>query len=139
MIRIDLLGLLAMITTRIDQNCSELIRIDLLEFSQTRLLASLPCWQARAGWTGNQKAKVDIIFSSAAAHSLLYENFIFMLTIYFVVYCTHSSVISSQMLRLVLTFTSCMFSLLTVYLVALSHAPTSPCITLQLPFQYIWA
>ena len=46
----------------------EIISSILLEFSQTRLPASLPCWQARAGWTGNQKAKVDIIFSSAAAH-----------------------------------------------------------------------
>ena len=32
MIRIDLLGLLAMITTRIDQNCLELIIIDHLVF-----------------------------------------------------------------------------------------------------------
>ena len=49
----------------------------MLEFSQTQLLALLPCWQAQAGWTGNQKAKVDIIFSLAAAHFFTIQKFYF--------------------------------------------------------------
>ena len=49
----------------------------MLEFSQTRLLALLPCWQAWAGWTGNQKAKVDIIFSLAVAHFFTIRKFYF--------------------------------------------------------------
>ena len=67
----------------------------LLEFSQTWLPVSLPCWQAWAGWTSNQKAKVDIIFSSAMVHFFTIWKFYF-----------HANYILCSLLY---TFLSCFF------------------------------